>query len=101
RLVIEAVALQIFRDVGVDQPELAILGIGVGFRDRALAAADRLHLGAGQGKAGLDGVLDRIVEARFAIFGNDLDRTFVLFGHVSSFSGDRGSRSAARPRGWA
>src|SRR4051794_6129726 len=80
-LVIEAVALEIFRNGGVDQPDLAVLGIGVGFRDRAFAAADRLDLGAGQRNADLDRILDRIVEAGLAIFRHDLDRTFVLVGH--------------------
>jgi len=48
RLVVEAVGLEIFRNVGIDQPDLAVLGIGIGFRDRGLAIADRLDLGAGQ-----------------------------------------------------
>ncbi len=34
---VEAAALQVFRDIGVDQPELAAAGIGIGFRDRRLA----------------------------------------------------------------
>src|SRR5947199_5916553 len=85
RLVVEAVALQIFGDVGVDQPEFAVLGIGIGLRDRALAAADRFDLGAGQGKAGLDRVLDRIVEASLAVLCDALDRAFVLLGHFQLF----------------
>src|SRR4051794_26732333 len=81
RLVIEAVGLQIFRDVGVDQPDLAALGIGVGFRDRGLAVADRLDLGAGQRDAGLDRVVDRIVEPRLAILRDDLDGALLFSGH--------------------
>ena len=47
----------------------------------ALAGADRLDLGAGQRDARLDRVLDGIVEPGLAIFGDDLDRALVLFGH--------------------
>jgi hypothetical protein len=63
--------------------DLAVLGIRIGFRDRRLAVADRLHLGAGQRDAGLDGVLDRIVEPGLAVFGDDLDRALVLVRHVT------------------
>src|SRR5581483_7256600 len=52
--VIEAVRLQIFRDVGVDQPDLAVAAVGIGLGNRALALAQRLHLGAGQDEAGLE-----------------------------------------------
>src|SRR5262249_1613032 len=66
---------------GVDQPDLAVAGIGVGFRDGRFAGADRLHLGAGQGDAGLDRDLDRIVEARLAVLSDDLDLALVLVSH--------------------
>src|ERR1700710_61123 len=98
---VEAVGLQVFRNVGVDQPYLAALGIRVGFRDRGLAVADRLDLGAGQRDAGLDRVLDRIIEACFSIFSDDLDGAFILVGHVTPSSGDRESRSATPLRGSA
>ena len=53
-LVIVAVAVAEFGDVGVDQPDLLVLHLGIAFGDRALAEAQRLHLGAGQRDAGLD-----------------------------------------------
>src|SRR5262249_7932045 len=49
------------------------------------AAADRLDLGAGQRNAGLDGVLDGVVEARLAIFRDDLDRALAFFSQVQLF----------------
>src|ERR1700728_541110 len=64
RRVIGAVGLQVCRVVGVDQPELAAAGVGVGLRDRRLALAQRLHLGAGQRDAGLHGLVDEVIEAR-------------------------------------
>src|SRR5205814_2705380 len=41
---IEAAALQVFRDVGIDQPNFPAAGIGIGFGDRRLALAQRFHL---------------------------------------------------------
>src|SRR5258708_4813842 len=81
RLMVEAISLQIFRNISVDQPDLAVLGIGIGFRDGGLAVADRLDLGAGQRDARFHRVLDRIIEPGLAVFGDDLDRALVLFGH--------------------
>src|SRR5205807_2388258 len=40
--------LLIFRDIGVDQPDLAAPRIRIGFRDIGPAIAQRLDLGAGQ-----------------------------------------------------
>jgi hypothetical protein len=67
---VEAVGLQIFRDIGVDQPDLAVLGIGIGFRDCGLAVAQRLDLGARQRNPGFDGVVDGIIETGLAVFRN-------------------------------
>ena len=53
RLVIETAGLGVFGDIGVDEEELAILGVGIGLSDRGLAGAQRLHLGARQHDAGL------------------------------------------------
>ena len=108
RGVVEAAALQVFRDVGVDQPELAAAGVGVGLRDRRLAAAQRLDLGAGQRDAGLEGLADLVVETRPAVVGDDLElairfrrhiRLHGLSANLTCFapSGRRGFRSAARP----
>src|SRR5438874_2717874 len=68
---VEAAGLQIFGDVGIDQPELAATGIGVGFADRGLADTERLHLGPGERDAGLEHLADLVVEARLAVVGND------------------------------
>src|SRR5215475_1541997 len=67
---VEAAALQVFRDIGVDQPNLAAARIGVGLRDRRLAAAQRFNLRAGEREAGLEGLADLVVEARLAIVGD-------------------------------
>ena len=72
RLVIEAVGLQIFGDIGVEEPDLAALLARIALPDRRLAAAQRLHLGAGQRDAGLEGLADLVVEARLAVVGRDL-----------------------------
>ena len=82
RLVVEAVGLQVFRNIGVDQPYLAVLGIGIGFRDRGLAVAQRLDLGAGQRNPGLNRIVDRIVETGLAVFRNYLDGALFLLGYV-------------------
>ena len=70
RLVVVAVALLEGRDVGADQPGLALLDPGVGAGDVHLAGADRLDLGAGQRDAGLEGLLDRELMARFSVEGD-------------------------------
>ena len=68
-----AAGLRVFGDMGVDQVERAaafVRRIGVG--DIGLAGAQRLHLRAGQHEAGLERVLDRIVEAGLAVLGDEL-----------------------------
>ena len=40
-LVVEAAGLGVFGDIGVDQEDLAILGVGVAFADGGLAGAQR------------------------------------------------------------
>src|SRR3954467_9678644 len=71
-LVIVAVAMAELGDVGVDQPDPPLLPPGIGFGDRALAEAKRLHFGAGQRDSRLIFVLDRIIEPRPPILGDDL-----------------------------
>jgi hypothetical protein len=71
-LVIEAVAVAEFGDVGVDQADLAVLHLGIGLGDRSLAEAQRLHLGAGQRDARLEKLLEKIFEARAPVLGDDL-----------------------------
>ena len=45
---------QIFRQIGIDQPDLAAFDGGVALLDVGVAFAQRLHLGAGQSQACLD-----------------------------------------------
>ena len=69
---VEAVGLQIFRQIGIDQPDLAALDRGVTVLDIGLALAQRLDLGAGQHKAGLHGIEHLIGKPRLAVFRNGL-----------------------------
>ena len=62
-LVVEAVGLAVFRNIGVDQPELAALHRGIGFGEIGAALAQRLHLRALQLDAGLEGVEDLVVDS--------------------------------------
>ncbi len=55
RLVIEAVALEVFGDRRVDEEDLAgAVDRRVAFRDRRLAGPQRLDLRAGEHEAGLE-----------------------------------------------
>src|SRR5262249_41533483 len=80
---VEAAALQVFRDIGVDQPDLAAARIGVGFRDRRLAPAQRLNLRAGEREAGLEGLPDLVVEPRLAIVGDHTNLAVRFRGHCA------------------
>src|SRR5262244_3226472 len=79
--VVEAAALQVFRDIGVDQPDLAATRIGIGFRDGRLAAAQRFDLRAGKREPGLEGLADLVIEARLAIVGNHANLAVRFRGH--------------------
>src|SRR5262249_4727475 len=46
--VVEAVRLQVLGNVGIDQPDLAAAGIGIGFGDCRLAGPQRFHFRAGE-----------------------------------------------------
>src|SRR5579863_9065947 len=78
---VEAVGLQILRNIGVDQPDLAAAGVGIGFADRCLALTQRLYLRPGERDAGLHRVVDKIVEACLAVVGNDSKLAFRLLRH--------------------
>src|SRR6516162_6240849 len=90
---VEAAALQVFRDIGVDKPDLAAARIGVGFCDRRLAAAQRFNLRAGEREAGLERLTDLIVEARLAIVGDHTNLAVRFRGHPASL----GSCAENRP----
>ena len=81
---IEAAGLQIFRNVGVDEPDLAVAGVRIGFGDRSLALAQRLHLGAGQREARLEALEELVVVPRAAVLG---DRLLSHSGPESSVEG--------------
>jgi hypothetical protein len=72
RLMVEAVAVAIFRNVAVDQPHLVILDGGVTLRYRSLALPQRFYLGSGELNPGLEPLLDEIVESRPPVLGDDL-----------------------------
>ena len=76
---IEAPGLQIFDDVGIDQPDFATPCVRIGFGNRRLAVAQRFDLAAGQCNAGLEFLADLVVEARLAVLGHDLE-TRLWFG---------------------
>ena len=67
RLVVVAVALLEWGDMGVDQPRLAPLDARVGIGQVRLAGTDALDLGAGQDEARLERIGDGVVVARLAI----------------------------------
>ena len=65
-----AIALLERRDVGADEPRLALLDASVGVGDVGLAGADRLDLRAGQHEPGLERVVDRELVAGFSVEGD-------------------------------
>src|SRR5207248_448406 len=84
RRVIKPVAVALFGDVAVDQPDFLALGRRIALGDRSLALPQRLDLGSRQLNPGLEPLLDEIVEARAAVFGHDLllvERLRERFGH--------------------
>src|SRR5262249_11816440 len=68
---VEAVGLQIFRNIGIDKPDFAAARIGVGLGDCCLALTQRFHLGARERETRLECLVDEIVEARLAIVSDD------------------------------
>ena len=58
--------------------DLAVARRGIGFGDAGLSGAQRFHLGAGQHEARLERLVDRIVEPRLAIVGDDFAFCFGL-----------------------
>jgi hypothetical protein len=68
---IETAALEVLRDVGIDEPDLPAAGIGIRFRDRRLALAQRFHFRPGERDTGLERLADLVIESRLAIVGDD------------------------------
>src|SRR3954451_1712659 len=50
---IKTAALEIFRNIGIDEPYLPVAGIGIRFCDCRLALTQRLHFRPGESDAGL------------------------------------------------
>ena len=67
-----AVAVAEFGDVGIDQPNLAVLHLGIRFGDRTLAETQRLHLGPGEHDPRLVHILEKILIPRTPVLGDDL-----------------------------
>ena len=68
---IEPVAVAVFRNMAVDQPDFLAFDRRIAFRDRALAMAQRFDFGSGELDSRLESFLDEIIEARAAVFGHD------------------------------
>ena len=71
RLMVEPVAVTVFRDVTVDQPHFVPIGSSIALGDRSLAVAERLHLGPAELDPSFEAVLHEIVEPRAPVFGHD------------------------------
>src|SRR5438067_11750277 len=82
---VEAPTLQICWDVGIDQPDLPAARICIGFGDRRLAAAQRLHLRASERDPGLEGLADLVIEPCFAVLGDDSNLAVRFRGHLHTF----------------
>src|SRR6202040_1847744 len=85
RLMIETVRHRVFWNAGIDQEYLAILRLGIGFRDGGPSTAKRLHLRTHKCQAGLESRLDRIGVTGLSIVGDDAPLGFFLLaGHGSA-----------------
>src|SRR5262245_16196946 len=85
------------RDVGVSQPDLAVLDHRVGVADLGLSLAQRLDLAAGQLDPRLE-LLDQLVLVRGAPVGGDVARRRLALSPLAHAPTPAGSRST-RPRG--
>jgi|SRR5271156_2667827 len=72
-LVIPAAAGQVFRDVTVDQPNLATANLGEGFAKGAFPLPEGLDLGTYQDNSGLKTVQKLVVIGRGPVLRNNLD----------------------------
>src|SRR5262245_24136318 len=79
--VVEAAGLQIFRNIGIDEPDLATARIGISLRDGGLALPQRFHLRPSERDAGLERLADLVVESGLAIVGDDASFVVRFCGH--------------------
>jgi hypothetical protein len=91
RRMIEAVRLKIFRDVRVDEPDLAAARVGIGLGDRRLPEPQRFHFGPGQRDARFHRLVDEVIETRLAVVSYHAPLLFRFrHGPVSGLSECRG-----------
>src|SRR5271170_180155 len=78
---IETAGLGVFGDIGIDQPDLAILGMGIALADGGLAGTERFHLRADQHDPSLQRLANGIGVTRLAVVGDQLVAVVFLFRH--------------------
>src|ERR1051325_456037 len=93
RRMVEATGLLVFGDVGVDQPQFTVTRRRVGLSDAGLAGAQRLDLAAGERHARLEGLVDRVIEPRLAVIGDELEFGLGFGGHLAAIDQKRPVRS--------
>ena len=64
---VQPVAVGVFGNIGIDQPNLPVTDFGITFLDAGLTRAKRLHLGTLQGQPGFERLLDMIIVVGFFI----------------------------------
>src|SRR3984893_12085631 len=74
--IIEAAPLEVFGDVGIDEPDLPPTRIGIGFCNCRLPLAQGFYFRSGQRNAGLERLTDRVVEPCLAIVRDDAGIAF-------------------------
>src|SRR6478752_3386040 len=90
RLVIEAIASKIFRNVRIVEPHFAgAIDTGIALRDRSLAGTQRLHFRAGQRDASLELLPNLVIVTSPAIIGDDLEIGFGFGSHDLSVENPR------------
>ena len=82
---LERFGLLVWRDIAVDEPQLALIHMGIAFGDLGLTGTQGFYLGPFKHDAAFEVFLDGIVEAGAAVFRHDLvvlfRRTFGFIGH--------------------
>ena len=87
--------LQIFRNIGINQPDLAATRVGIRLGDRGLASTQRFYLAAGERDAGLEDLANGVVEARLAVIGDNLEASGSGLLSTAAIDQKRASRSTA------
>src|SRR6478672_12119323 len=82
-------ALGVLRDVYAVEPGLVALDVDEPVDERGTPHAQRLHLGADEDQAGLEGVLDVVVVPRLLVLRDELAPLFLRHPVILSGSGNR------------